>query len=103
MFCRQSRHKRRKPREIEYRMPENYDFSNAATFHHLNLADLLGNRRSFQRVQKVTVCNLWLVDFDPFLFQGSLPVCLLFRAIIDLFAAVFLIFLNTKCFPRPHL
>ena len=35
------------------------------------LADLLGNRCSFQRVQKVMVCNLWLVDFDPFIFQDS--------------------------------
>ena len=59
------------------------------------LADLLGNRCSFQRVQKVMVCTLWLVDFDPFLFQESLPVSALFRAIIDLSAAV-LIFL-TKC------
>ena len=59
------------------------------------LADLLGNRCSFQRVQKVMVCNLRLVDFDPFLFQESLPVSVLFRAIIDLSAAV-LIFL-TKC------
>ena len=41
------------------------------------------------------VCNLRLVDFDPFLFQESLPVSVLFQAIIDLSAAV-LIFL-TKC------
>ena len=47
------------------------------------LADLLGNRCSFQRVQKVMVCNLRLVDFDPFLFEGSLPVSVLFRAIIS--------------------
>ena len=59
------------------------------------LADLLGNRCSFQRVLKVMVCNLRLVDFDPFLFQESLRVSVLFRAIIDLSAAV-LIFL-TKC------
>ena len=38
------------------------------------LADLLGNRCSFQRVHKVMVCNLRLVDFDPFLFLESLPV-----------------------------
>ena len=43
------------------------------------LADLSGNRCSFQRVQKVMVCNLGLVDFDPFLFQESLPVRVLFR------------------------
>ena len=31
------------------------------------LADLLGNRSSLQRVfKKVMVCDLWLVDFDPF-------------------------------------
>ena len=59
------------------------------------LSDLLGNRCSFQRVLKVMVCNLRLVDFDPFLFQESLRVSVLFRAIIDLSAAV-LIFL-TKC------
>ena len=50
------------------------------------LAYLLGNRCSFQRVQKVMVYNLWLVDFDPFLFQdsclwasffGQLSTCLL--------------------------
>ena len=30
------------------------------------LADLLGNESLLQRVQKVVVCDLWLVDFDPF-------------------------------------
>ena len=30
------------------------------------LADLLGNESLLQRVQKVIVCDLWLVDFDPF-------------------------------------
>ena len=30
------------------------------------LVDLLGNRSLLQRVQKVVVCDLWLVDFDPF-------------------------------------
>ena len=30
------------------------------------LADLLGNESFLQRVQKVVVCDLWLVDFDPF-------------------------------------
>ena len=30
------------------------------------LADLLGNRSLLQRFQKVMVCDLWLVDFDPF-------------------------------------
>ena len=30
------------------------------------LADLLGNESFLQRVQKVIVCDLWLVDFDPF-------------------------------------
>ena len=30
------------------------------------LVDLLGNRSLFQRVQKVMVCDLWLVDFNPF-------------------------------------
>lgn len=86
-------------------MPENNDFSNAAHFYHLSLADLLDNTCSFQRAQKVTVCNLPLVDFDPLLLQGSnsLPVSVLFLAIIDLFAAIFVIFVNTKCFPRPHL
>ena len=29
-------------------------------------AHLLGNRSLLQRVQKVMVCDLWLVDFDPF-------------------------------------
>jgi len=41
------------------------------------LADLLGNRSLLQRVQKVMVCDLWLVDFNPFcvfLFQESLLV-----------------------------
>ena len=60
------------------------------------LADLLGNRCSFQRVQKVMVCNLRLVDFDPFLFEGSLPVSVLFRAIISTCRAAVLIFL-AKC------
>ena len=50
------------------------------------LAYLLGKKCSFQRVQKVMVCNLWLMDFDPFLFQvsclrascfGQLSTCLL--------------------------
>ena len=45
------------------------------------LADLLGNRTLLKQVQKVMVCDLWLVDFDPFcvflcfkvrcLFDGS--------------------------------
>ena len=30
------------------------------------LADLLGNESLRRPVQKVIVCNLWLVDFDPF-------------------------------------
>ena len=30
------------------------------------LTDLLGNDSFLQRVQKVIVCDLWLVDFDPF-------------------------------------
>ena len=30
------------------------------------LVDLLGNESLLQRVQKVIVCDLWLVDFDPF-------------------------------------
>jgi len=30
------------------------------------LADLLGNESFLQRVQKVIVYGLWLVDFDPF-------------------------------------
>ena len=29
-------------------------------------ADLLGNRRLLQRVQKVMICDLWLVDFASF-------------------------------------
>ena len=29
-------------------------------------ADLLGNRILLWRVQKVTVCDLWLANFDPF-------------------------------------
>ena len=42
------------------------------------LADLLGNESFLQRVQKVIVYNLWLVDFDPFFeFQGSLLAILL--------------------------
>ena len=32
----------------------------------LSALDLLGNRSLLQRVQKVMVCDLWLVDFDPF-------------------------------------
>ena len=32
----------------------------------ITLADLLGNEIFLQRVQKVIVCNLRLVDFDPF-------------------------------------
>ena len=59
----------------KYHLPENHDFLEAARFYHLNLADLLSNRCSF-------------------LFQGSLLVSVLFQAIIDLFAVVFLIFLN---------
>ena len=42
-----------------------------------------------------------LVDFDPFLFQDTWLVIVLFRAVIDL-SAVVLIFL-TKCFPWPNL
>ena len=34
--------------------------------HIIILADLLGNKSLFQRVQKVIVCDLWLVDFDLF-------------------------------------
>ena len=30
------------------------------------LTDLLGNKTLLKRVQKVKVCDLWLVDFDPF-------------------------------------
>ena len=30
------------------------------------LTDLLGKESLLQRVQKVIVCDLWLVDFDPF-------------------------------------
>ena len=30
------------------------------------LADLVGNRSLRQRLQKVMVCDLWLVDFEPF-------------------------------------
>ena len=30
------------------------------------LTNLLGNRTLLKRVQKVMVCDLWLVDFDPF-------------------------------------
>ena len=40
--------------------------------------DILGNRTLLKRVHKVKVCDLCLVDFDPFfcvsLFQGSLLV-----------------------------
>ena len=43
------------------------------------LLDLLRNRSLLQWIQKVMVCNLWLVDFDPFCvslctFQGWLLV-----------------------------
>ena len=43
------------------------------------LADLLENTCLLHRVQKVMVCDLWLVDFDPFceflcFMQGSFPV-----------------------------
>ena len=41
------------------------------------LADFLGNESLLQRVQKVIFGDLWLVDFDPFLFQGSLLMILL--------------------------
>ena len=44
------------------------------------LADLLGNESLLQRVRKLIVCDLLLVDFDPlcgFVFQGSLLVFLL--------------------------
>ena len=40
------------------------------------LADLLGKESFLQWVQKVIVCDLWLVDFDPF-FQCLLLVILL--------------------------
>ena len=40
------------------------------------LPNLLGNACLLARVQKVMVCDSWLVDFDPFfscfVFQGSL-------------------------------
>ena len=41
------------------------------------LTNLLGNKTLLKRVQKVIVCDLWLVKFDPFcvsMFQGSLLV-----------------------------
>ena len=34
------------------------------------LEDLLGNTCLLARVQKVMVCDSWLVDFDPFYFFG---------------------------------
>ena len=42
------------------------------------LADLLGNRTLLKQVQKVMVCDLWLVDFDPFcVLQGSVLVIII--------------------------
>ena len=39
------------------------------------LADLLGNTCLLARVQKVIVCDSWLVDLDPFcLFRVSMFV-----------------------------
>ena len=35
------------------------------------IAELLGNRTLLKRVQKVMVCDLWLVDLDPFLWVPS--------------------------------
>ena len=35
------------------------------------LVELLGNRTLLKRVQKVMVCDLWLVDLDPFLWVPS--------------------------------
>ena len=47
------------------------------------LADLLGNKSLLQRVQKVIVCDLWLVDFDPFCvflcFKGRFSIQQKFR------------------------
>ena len=43
------------------------------------------------------------MDLDPFLFQGPLLVSVLFRANIDLFAAVFLIFLLYEMFSSASL
>ena len=37
---------------------------NLRTWHFL--VDLLGNRSLLKQVQKVMVCDLWLVNFDPF-------------------------------------
>ena len=46
------------------------------------LADLLGNRTLLKWIQKVMVCDLWLVDFDLFLFQGSLCVIVIITLLI---------------------
>ena len=50
------------------------------------LTDLLGNTCLSLRVQKVMVCDWWLVDFDPFFFCFALRGSLLF--VIVLFLAI---------------
>ena len=41
------------------------------------LADLLGKRTLHKQVQKVMVCDLWLVDFDPFCGFLCCKICCL--------------------------
>ena len=41
------------------------------------LADLLGNRTLLKRVQRVMVCDLWMVDFDPICVFLCFKVCCL--------------------------
>ena len=52
-------------------------------------ADLLRNRSLPQRVQKVMVCDLWLVDFDPF--------CVFLCFKVSLLVIVMLIEGSEKC------
>ena len=41
------------------------------------LADLLGNRTLLKRVQRIMVCDLWMVDFDPLRVFVCFKVCCL--------------------------
>ena len=78
------------------------------------LADLLGNESLLQRVQKVVVCDLWLVDFDPFCeFLGFKVRCLWFycdqnrarapQTFASLCLFTCLVYVSTYCVPIAHL
>ena len=47
------------------------------------LADLVGNTSLLRRVQKVMVCDLWLVDLDPFCVFLCFKVCCLWSLNYD--------------------